>query len=842
MRKETSESVSSVNETEKVSSTQEVFDYYTEANRPAREKEKKAREEKQQLEKEAMEARGADERRMQEIRESIRKEDRTVPPYKREDWAYMPGGEMQAPGGEESKKAEEAVEGKEQIEEVKEEETGKIEVSENKEEAGQAETEIANPKESEGSEAEKMIPADKTDEKAEKIVEKYPLTDPEKIPEEEPKLSDLDKKPDYEIKKAVKEKVTPITGEPVGEKEEKKEASKTEKAETESEKENPDEKKPETEKTKRAARERMNIPESQSSKVAAKYGREIDALMKAFHGGKADEEAQKIIEKYSLDESDPASWYGRAMELGALQMAASSLAGLSDSEFITRETVKSGDLAQIFLAAEIAAKKVEAMVISQDMLGKMADVSPEQEKSLDSLIMGYSREYDRQKEADKKQPENGTVTHKLIPYQESKLWNAVISNDDKNNKQALDILLSRTGRGNQFEAITHAEGFHMNSTMANGKLYFDIKWKDENGKQNELQYMLDGTALGHKAYRPGFMKNIKFWKKYPTVFEIVEKKAEKANIVQSQRAESAAPEETEFTKKYPKAAAFIADFRKVYRDYTEDLAYAKQLEDNLLGKKETEARTMLEDFIAGAEEGIKDPKLGKEAKEDQEYLIKLAKNALSELPKKTNEKTKGERKKADEGEEKKTERYPKVFVMKDLEPGDSVVVKKNINGVKREFQYKMEGDGIVYLSKEGNNGELTQSIVGSKFRVEKGIDGVVDIEVIRMKEEKKDRKKEPEDKKEKLGVEVQKLNGNQIMEGDVYKIVAEGEKYKIYNHNSQLYLVRPDDTLVSVDEEFTIEKDKKAKMLLLGGDKDGSDIYFEKKIDRISVKSRSDMR
>ncbi len=772
MRQETPENAFSKKEgRESVSINREVLDRYAEANRPGREHERRESEETQRLEKSEMEARSADERKMQEIREGIRKIARNVPLYGKEGAAYMPGADMEEGADEKTEEmGEEGLKFGEDVETT---------TPDSKEEKPQADNEKADAREANGSEnekkdseeiipeeigndeakkedAEKIIPEEtekdkkekadaevKTDDTKEEKDEK-PKTEPVKETKKEPELSDLTGETDYEIRKVKKEEVEPITGEPdegkKNEKVEEKETSKTEKKEKEPDKGDSAEEKTGQEKPKAAAEEKIRIPESESSKVRKEMTGEINDLWRVFQTGQVDEKARKTVEKYSVDAKDREKVYDRIMKLGGPQMVATGSDEMFKATKITEGAVEAGNLYEMYVAAKMSESAVETLATAMGAQIEMVRATREQKKLLNRIIKRGSLGYDIREENKRKQPETGTFTHDLSNSNEKNLWNAAMGGTEKSNKKALEVLLGKTGRKGRLNEIIKSEDFHMESSMGGGRLHFDITWKGEDGEKHNLHYMLDGTAAGDKAYKPDWKNYIYFRKKYPTVFTIIEDGeaaiAEDAERSESSASEGAARTESdaredlsEIAGEYPKSAAFMTYYREVYKNAGGEYEKgADDLEARIREGRKKEARKALEEFIASAEEALGEGGLDKEDEKMLKKLSDMAKAALQEL---------GEKEEAEAGKEG----HPDVLAVKDLEPGDVAVVKKITNGAEREFRYKMEDSGIAYVSKETEGGEFTQGEkVGENFVITKGVNGVVDIEVI--KGEKKEKKKE----------------------------------------------------------------------------------------------------
>lgn len=768
MSRETPESASSKKEAEKISVNREASGHDTEANRSGREREKEENEEneeKQRLEKEEMEVRAADERKMDELRGNIEKMDGNLPLYRKDGRVCMPGWNIEEKGDENGKKMEEtSEEGSKSGEGVetaipddKKEasgDTGKSDAGEangNKdeekgpekivpEEIGSDEAEKENiekivPEEIEKDKEEKADAEVKTDDTKEKKDEK-PKTGPERETEKEPGLSDLKGEIDYTIRTAEKKKLESMTGEPdkevKQEKKEDKETLKAEEVETTPDNGSSPEEKPETERVKTAAREKMIIPESKSSKFRKETTKEIDGLWETVRTG-GDKEKKRA--------------YDLILELGGPQMVATGSDEMFKATKMTEMAVASGNLYEMYIAARMSEAAVNTLSTAMGAQIEMTKATTEQKKLLNRIINGGSVGFSEWVDKRGKQPEVGTFTHNLNNSQENNLWQAVMRKDKKNSEKALRILLDKTNRAKEYPGIS--KDYQMESIIHDGRMHFDITWKDEDGKEHNLHYMLDGTALGEKAYKPSLKNYIHPMKKYPTVFTIAEgvRGGEAENPAQPETAASgnaARPEgnqtevSKEAVKKYPKNAAFIADFRELYEGQDDSLKAIDRLENRLIGGKVGKAKSFLDKFIFSAEEDIKtleselegmegkDKKKQKEFFEKMKELLKKAKDARREL-----DKEKEDRKEKPEGDE-----HPDVLAMKDLEPGDVAIVKKDINGVERELQYRMEIDRIVYLSRETEDGELApEAKVGKNVIITKGVNGVLDIEIIKGKTE-----------------------------------------------------------------------------------------------------------
>ncbi len=781
MSRETPESASSKKEAEKISVNREASGHDTEANRSGREREKEENEEneeKQRLEKEEMEVRAADERKMDELRGNIEKMDGNLPLYRKDGRVCMPGWNIEEKGDENGKKMEEtSEEGSKSGEGVetaipddKKEasgDTGKSDAGEangNKdeekgpekivpEEIGSDEAEKENiekivPEEIEKDKEEKADAEVKTDDTKEKKDEK-PKTGPERETEKEPGLSDLKGEIDYTIRTAEKKKLESMTGEPdkevKQEKKEDKETLKAEEVETTPDNGSSPEEKPETERVKTAAREKMIIPESKSSKFRKETTKEIDGLWETVRTG-GDKEKKRA--------------YDLILELGGPQMVATGSDEMFKATKMTEMAVASGNLYEMYIAARMSEAAVNTLSTAMGAQIEMTKATTEQKKLLNRIINGGSVGFSEWVDKRGKQPEVGTFTHNLNNSQENNLWQAVMRKDKKNSEKALRILLDKTNRAKEYPGIS--KDYQMESIIHDGRMHFDITWKDEDGKEHNLHYMLDGTALGEKAYKPSLKNYIHPMKKYPTVFTIAEgvRGGEAENPAQPETAASgnaARPEgnqtevSKEAVKKYPKNAAFIADFRELYEGQDDSLKAIDRLENRLIGGKVGKAKSFLDKFIFSAEEDIKtleselegmegkDKKKQKEFFEKMKELLKKAKDARREL-----DKEKEDRKEKPEGDE-----HPDVLAMKDLEPGDVAIVRVNIKGKEEKRRYYMKDDGAIYMNR-GNSTNLgklgSDPIVDKNVIMKKDVNGVVDIEIIKGEKEKKKEQSEKDEK------------------------------------------------------------------------------------------------
>lgn len=496
--------------------------------------------------------------------------------------------------------------------------------------------------------------------------------------------------------------------------------------------EEPVDKGTDTEKPKDAGAEKSRTPEEKESqrnrpslKTAENLSKQSEKLFELLNSEKG--KNMTVKEREKMDKEI------RVLKEREAMAIASALT--SESVHNARRTMK-GDMdlkefSELALGTKRSVEALQATVMAQIEENRLSNEEKGAIRKIGRLVTGR---FGQSKENEPEVPKYGKNKWKMTSYEEGVVWGALKGGkEDKKQKElALKLLLRGTGRESYYdEIIKDAKAEYEPRLLNSGKIRLDVNWKDEEGKERELQFVVDFEVDGEKGGKPGIMKrNFGFLKHHSVEIETTE-----TEFLPPVDAESA----KEIKTNYPKTAGFIESYRKIFSSDNEGLREINEVENLLKDGNKEVAMIGITRFGDLTKKGLGRNMWSGQDKKDAEDLVRLAEEAVEELKKE--EIARNE----DENEETEGEDVKKLKIS-DIKEGDVAVVTMDDN---KRYEFGRSDDGKVHSREILSDGSYdVGGIFEDNFVLQK--EGhIIDIKFIKGKKAEDGKQPSEEDEEEK---------------------------------------------------------------------------------------------
>jgi len=386
--------------------------------------------------------------------------------------------------------------------------------------------------------------------------------------------------------------------------------------------------------------------------------------------------------------------------------------------------------------------------------------------------------------------------------------------------RALRILLDKMDQKDQYyEEIRDSKDAKYSVSVHGKKIFFDVRWKDADGNEKNLMFMMTGEEPGGLRKRMGLVHE------YPYQIEVASfntdttegKEKDKESDEESTEGETASVVNEKLRKDYPKTVDFL-DFTLRNSPNSDEAVLGVQGVQELLGKgKGAEAAEQIRRSIKELEEASGDgSELDESIKDKIADFIRFANEAVKELEQKS--KPDDDIESSSEKGEKERPGFEKTDEVKagDLKPGDKVLVI-NTEGNETEFE-KLKDSGM-FRSRMIRGAEAATSFDVSleSDHIFKKNGNIAEVWISKKVDASGKGDEDSEEPVKETRESLDKLYGEKLEKGERAILHSGDKEYALYFDNDTLIL---EDTKGArkyiLDKDFQINKGAEGSLPLAG--------------------------